>query len=155
MLAGDTFDNTRVRQPFLDSVRDVLAQARLDIVILPGNHDPLLSDSVYFRGGFHDLAQVAVIGPSGERICLSRYELAIWGRPHHDYADMRPLANPPLRTQRWHVVMAHGHFVDDALPTIGTSNGGGVFLARRSTPRKRIISHWVTGIERWNSRRSL
>jgi DNA repair exonuclease SbcCD nuclease subunit len=117
LLAGDTFDNPRLSQAFLDSVRDVLAQAQLDIVILPGNHDPLFDDSVYFRGGFHQLPNVELIGPSGDCIVFPRYGLGIWGRAHHDYSDMSPLADPPARTERWHVAMAHGHYVDDAAST--------------------------------------
>jgi DNA repair exonuclease SbcCD nuclease subunit len=114
LLAGDTFDNLRLPQAFLDSVRDVLAATQLDIVILPGNHDPLLDDSVYARGKFHQLANVAVIGPSGDCVSFAQYELGIWGRAHVDYGDMRPLADPPGRTRRWNVVMAHGHYVDDS-----------------------------------------
>ena len=35
------------------------------------------------------------------------------GRPHLDYHDYSPLADPRPRTTRWQIATAHGHFVRD------------------------------------------
>src|SRR6184192_3048107 len=47
LLAGDTFDNHMVTAATIDRAGEVLAEAGLPVVILPGNHDPVRADSVY------------------------------------------------------------------------------------------------------------
>src|SRR5258708_40152017 len=50
ILAGDTFDCHRLPQELLDRAADVIAAAGLPGVILPGNHDPAVSDAAFGRG---------------------------------------------------------------------------------------------------------
>src|ERR1700691_2584981 len=50
ILAGDTFDSDRVPQSLVERAAAMIAAAQLPVVILPGNHDPAVSDAVY-RGG--------------------------------------------------------------------------------------------------------
>src|SRR6516165_8181026 len=50
ILAGDTFDSHRVPLALADRAADVIAAAALPVVILPGNHDPAVTDAVYLRG---------------------------------------------------------------------------------------------------------
>jgi 3',5'-cyclic AMP phosphodiesterase CpdA len=52
LLAGDTFENNQLSAAILDGAGRLLAEAGMPIVILPGNHDPALPNSVYVRGGF-------------------------------------------------------------------------------------------------------
>src|SRR5580698_10280213 len=47
ILAGDTFDSHRVPQDLIERAASVMADAALLIVILPGNHDPAVSEAVY------------------------------------------------------------------------------------------------------------
>src|SRR6185312_14140656 len=47
LLAGDTFDNNRVPAPVLERTAQLLADAAVPVVILPGNHDPALPNSVF------------------------------------------------------------------------------------------------------------
>ncbi|HXG41427.1 MAG TPA: hypothetical protein VNL95_01740, partial [Dehalococcoidia bacterium] len=55
-----------------------------------------------------------VRSPEGETMRLPAADLALWGRPHVDYEDCRPLAGLPQRgPERWQVAMAHGHYVRD------------------------------------------
>ena len=50
--------------------------------------------------------------PDGEQVDLDALDLQLWGRPHPDYLDMRPLADlPPRGARTWHVALAHGHMV--------------------------------------------
>src|SRR5260370_11623205 len=51
LLAGDTFENNQLSAAILEGAGRLLAEAGMPIVILPGNHDPALPDSVYVRGG--------------------------------------------------------------------------------------------------------
>jgi len=115
LLAGDTFDNHRQPLQLLERAARMLREYDKPIVILPGNHDPLTPDSVYRRGGLGDIPNVRILGLNVEEaITFQEFELEIWGRPHLDYTDMSPLADPKPRSTRWHLVAAHGHYVDAA-----------------------------------------
>ena len=111
LLAGDIFDHNRVPLSLLDEVARVLGDYGKPVVILPGNHDPLTPDSVYRRGGIAQPANVHVFGVTeGDHAEFAALDLSIWGRPHHDYADMVPLEGAPARRFRWQLAMAHGHW---------------------------------------------
>jgi len=111
LLAGDTFDNNRVRAGTLERTAGMLAAAPMPIVLLPGNHDPALAGSVFHRGGLDEIAGVSVLGLTHpEAVAFPEYGLEIWGHAHVDYEDMPPLRGPRPRTTRWQVAMAHGHF---------------------------------------------
>ena len=113
ILAGDTFDHNRQRARVLEEVSEVMADAGLPIVILPGNHDPLTPDSVYRRSEFGNAGNVHVLGLTAERSDFPELDLEVWGRPHVDYLDMMPLPEPPERRTRWQLAVAHGHYVED------------------------------------------
>jgi DNA repair exonuclease SbcCD nuclease subunit len=111
LLAGDTFDNHMVTTATIDRAGEALAAAGLPVVILPGNHDPVNSDSVYARGGFAVIPNLRILGMTHDRaVPFPEYDLEIWGNAHRDYHDMVPLRDPPPRAVRWHVAMGHGHY---------------------------------------------
>lgn len=111
LLAGDTFDHSRVPAPVLARVRDLLRDAGLPVVILPGNHDPALPNSVFVRGGLELLENVSVLGVTHDSaVLLPGHGLEVWGEAHRDYNDMAPLRTPPPRRTRWQVAMGHGHY---------------------------------------------
>jgi DNA repair exonuclease SbcCD nuclease subunit len=114
LLAGDIFDHNRLKLEQIDRVTRLLDDAAIPVVILPGNHDCLSADSVYRRGGLADVPRVHVLGVSSEEsYVLAEHDLEVWGRPHLDYHDYSPLAEPRPRTTRWQIATAHGHFVRD------------------------------------------
>jgi DNA repair exonuclease SbcCD nuclease subunit len=114
LLAGDIFDHNRLKLAQIDAVARLLDDAAIPVVILPGNHDCLAPDSVYRRGGLAEVPNVHVLGVSSEEsYLLPEHGLEVWGRPHLDYADYSPLANPRPRTTRWQIATAHGHWVRD------------------------------------------
>jgi DNA repair exonuclease SbcCD nuclease subunit len=111
LLAGDTFDNNRVPAPVLARTAQLLADAGRPVVILPGNHDPALPNSVFVRGGLASLPNVSILGVThDEAVDFSRHDLEIWGHAHRDYEDMVPLRGPRTRGTRWQIAMAHGHY---------------------------------------------
>ena len=115
VLAGDTFDNHRQPLELLERAAQMLRDYKKPIVILPGNHDPLTPDSVYRRGGLANIPNVSILGLNVEAaVTFQELELEIWGRPHVDYTDMSPLADPRPRSTRWQLAAAHGHYVDEA-----------------------------------------
>lgn len=107
LLAGDIFDHNRVSLRTLDSVTRTLGDARLDVVILPGNHDCLGLDSVYERGGLASPKNIHVLGvTSDDLLDLETLDLSIWGRAHADYRDMTPLGEPLPRVRSHHIAVA-------------------------------------------------
>ena len=111
LLAGDTFENNQLSPAILDRARRLLAAADLPVVILPGNHDPALADSVFVRGELNDLSNVSVLGVThGEAVPFAVFDLEIWGHAHRDYFSMAPLRGSRRRLSRWQVAMAHGHY---------------------------------------------
>lgn len=118
VLAGDVFDHNRLPLTVLDATARLLGDARIPVIILPGNHDCLGPQSVYRRGGIAEPDNVHVIGvTSDENIVLHDLDLGLWGRPHADYADMSPLRDAPGRFARWQVAVAHGHWLEHAHDT--------------------------------------
>jgi DNA repair exonuclease SbcCD nuclease subunit len=111
LLAGDTFENNQLGSATLDRAGRLFAEADFPIVILPGNHDPALADSVFLRGGFGGLPNVSILGVThDEAVPLPAFDLEIWGHAHRDYFSMAPLRGPRQRSTRWQVAMAHGHY---------------------------------------------
>jgi DNA repair exonuclease SbcCD nuclease subunit len=112
VLAGDTFDCHRLPIDLLDRAAGVISAAALPVVLLPGNHDPLVAGSVYHRGALAESANLYVIGLThDERVLFADLGLEIWGRPHRDYGDMIPLERPRPRSTRWQIAVAHGHYM--------------------------------------------
>jgi DNA repair protein SbcD/Mre11 len=109
LIVGDFFDNARVSDATLQATAAAFSQVRARVVILPGNHDPLLPGSPYARADLG--AHVHVLSaPDGETYEIAELDLDIWGRPHCSYADFRPMADvPPRGRATWQVAMAHGH----------------------------------------------
>ena len=111
LLCGDTFECNRLSPALLKQSADLLAKAGRPVVILPGNHDPVMEDSVFHKGQMHDIANVSVLGLTHEMsVHFPDLDLEVWGRAHRHYGDMDPLAHVPPRRARWQIAMAHGHY---------------------------------------------
>ena len=111
LLAGDLFEHNRLPLKLLDQAARLLDDAGMPVVILPGNHDPLVPDSAYNRGGVADPDQVHVIGVTHDQaVSFPELDLEIWGHAHRDYDDMVPLRRPRARRTRWQIATAHGHY---------------------------------------------
>jgi DNA repair exonuclease SbcCD nuclease subunit len=125
VLAGDTFDCHRVPIDLLDRAAAVISAAALPVVLLPGNHDPVVPDAVYHNGALAAVDNLHVLGVTHEEaVVFAELGLEIWGRPHRDYGDMIPFERPRPRSTRWQIAVAHG----------GTGIG-----RRRSEPLRPII----------------
>jgi DNA repair exonuclease SbcCD nuclease subunit len=111
LLAGDTFENNQLDRATLDQAGRLLVDAGMPIVILPGNHDPALPDSVFIHGGLNQIPDIHILGVThDEAVPFPAYDLEIWGHAHRDYFSMAPLRGPRPRSTRWQVAMAHGHY---------------------------------------------
>ena len=49
IVAGDTFEDNQINSQTVHKVMSLLDQCLLPVYILPGNHDPLTPDSIYWR----------------------------------------------------------------------------------------------------------
>jgi DNA repair exonuclease SbcCD nuclease subunit len=112
VLAGDTFDSHRLPVELVERAAGLISAAGLPIVLLPGNHDPVVSNSIYVQRAISRAANLHVIGVTHEEaVVFDDLELEVWGRAHRGYGDMIPLEHPRQRSTRWQVVLAHGHYM--------------------------------------------
>src|SRR6516164_8280409 len=112
VLAGDTFDSHRLPVELVERAAHLISAAAQPIVLLPGNHDPVVSNSIFAHRAISGAANLHVIGVTHEEaVIFDDLELEVWGRAHHGYGDMIPLERPRRRSVRWQVALAHGHYV--------------------------------------------
>jgi DNA repair exonuclease SbcCD nuclease subunit len=111
LLAGDTFETNQLSRPVIDRAGNLFADAGLPIVVLPGNHDPALSDSVYSKGKYDQIPNLAILGVTHDTsVMFTEFDIEIWGYAHRDYFDMAPLRGSWPRLTRWQVATGHGHY---------------------------------------------
>lgn len=111
LLAGDVFEHNRLAVDILERTARILGDLCTPVVILPGNHDPAIEDSVYRRGPIAEPKNVSILGVThGKAVTFSGLDLEVWGHAHLNYDDMVPLRMPRLRRTRWQIAMAHGHY---------------------------------------------
>ena len=114
LIAGDLFDSRRVPTETIAHVYRSLEELACPVVLLPGNHDTLLTAS---SPGSHELpANLRIFrDPTGEVISIKSLNLSVWGRPIIDHQPhFRPLENlKPRPSQGWYVAMGHGMVLDE------------------------------------------
>ncbi len=111
VLAGDTFEHNRLPLALLERAFGLMAAARMEVVVLPGNHDPAIPESVFHRGPNGALEKIHVLGVShGRAVLFPQMDLEIWGHAHLDYDDMKPLRRPRRRSTGRQIAVAHGHY---------------------------------------------
>ena len=112
LVAGDLFDHHRVSVATVDRVMDALAASKRPVVVLPGNHDTVLTQGLWpgeAPNGVSILREA-----EGDMLFLDELGLAVWGRPVYDHhPGFRPLEGmPPRPWDGWYVSMAHGLVMD-------------------------------------------
>lgn len=118
LIAGDFFDHNRIRADVADYVMEQLERLPMPTVILPGNHDPLEQNSVYWRMDLEGRTPNVYLikDPQGETVTYPELGLAVWGKPHVSYDDVSlyPLKElPPRGPEPWQIAIGHGHYVRD------------------------------------------
>ncbi len=116
LLVGDTFESNRIPERLIVETARTLESYGGQVVILPGNHDPVVEGGVYSHPSLAGLPNVAILGATHEEAVLfDQFDLEVWGRAHRHYGDMDPLLAPPPRAAaRWRIALAHGHY--EAIP---------------------------------------
>jgi DNA repair exonuclease SbcCD nuclease subunit len=114
VLAGDTFDSHRVPESLIERAASIIAASASPVVVLPGNHDPAVSEAIYRGRALSAVQNLYVLGITDpESVVFDALSLEIWGRPHRNYGDMIPLDvahRRQLRHTRWQIAVAHGHY---------------------------------------------
>ena len=112
IMAGDIFDSHRTAAGIVEGAARMLADATIEVVILPGNHDPATPDAVYRQSGMDGMANVHVLGVTvADSVLFGALDLEVIGAPHMAYADMSPLAEARPKSTAWQISVAHGHWV--------------------------------------------
>lgn len=121
LIAGDFFDNDRVEDEVVEFAGATIRQFRGKTYLLPGNHDAMDPGRLYWR---YDLEAMApnlriIREHAGQVLHDEDLDLVLWGRAYVDSDwHFRPLEGIPERLDgRWHIAMAHGHFVPEGAPT--------------------------------------
>lgn len=118
VIAGDFFDNDRVGPDIVDYARTQLRRFPGPTLLLPGNHDPLDEGRLYSRENLEaDVPGLRIVrAQEGECIEFPGLDLVAWGRGYYDHDwHFKPLEGIPQRLDdRWHLALAHGHFVDES-----------------------------------------
>ena len=90
LIAGDFFDHNRIKAEVADYVMEQLERLPMPTVILPGNHDPLELNSVYWRMDLEGRTPNVYLikEPKGETVTYPELGFAVWGKPHVSYDDV-------------------------------------------------------------------
>jgi DNA repair protein SbcD/Mre11 len=117
LIAGDFFDNDRVSADTVQFAAEQIARFRGQTFLVPGNHDPMDPGSIYWRYDMESIAhRLHIFRPHlGEIVEPEGLDAVLWGRGYLDTDwHFRPLEGlPPRIDDRWHIAMAHGHFVPE------------------------------------------
>lgn len=115
LIAGDFFDNARVRPETMEFAAHEIARLERPTVIVPGNHDHVGPGSVYDRFDLSHVAQNLQVMRSmtGETVVLDGLEAEVWGRSHTEMVmDFQPFEGaPPRGDAPWQIGIGHGHFI--------------------------------------------
>lgn len=80
LVAGDLFDNNNVDKQLLNTVSEMLQNTSIPIYIIPGNHDPLTLDSLYWDPIWDTLNNVTIFMES-EPFTLPYHNVTIYPSP--------------------------------------------------------------------------
>ena len=121
LIAGDLFDNKRASDATVDKVFADLGALGKPVVVLPGNHDTLLTTAWKSRLLPSNVSLMRTDG--ADMVMVETLGLAVWGRPVYDHhPGNRPMAGVPPRPEGcWYVPMAHGLFMDGPIDEFRSS----------------------------------
>ena len=116
VIAGDLFDNIRVKPDLIAAVGECLSCSGLRTVILPGNHDPHVDGAIYSAHRRVFSEHIHVFSESnGEILLLRNINMQVWGRANVSFDDHTPLYPPPswqdkgqAARELWRVAVGHG-----------------------------------------------
>jgi DNA repair exonuclease SbcCD nuclease subunit len=125
LVAGDFFDNARIRYEDVNDALEQLARLTIPVIVTPGNHDCLGAPSIYERVRLLDAGPHVhfLDEPEGSHAVLDELGLTVWARGMVVHNDRNfPLSGyEPLHEENWQVAMAHGYYMPDGRPSSNSS----------------------------------
>ena len=117
LIAGDLFDDNRIRRPLIEFVYGELARVACPTVVIAGNHDCWEDRSVLKRMDFREAGDHVTLldQVEGSTIEFPELHATVWGRCmiDHDRSNKPMAGAPPRKGNLWHIGMAHGLYSDD------------------------------------------
>ncbi len=117
LIAGDLFDNNRVREEDFTFVAAQLARVACPVIALPGNHDVHDAQSVWRRIVARSTANHVhlLLDVAGASIDFPELGVTAWGRAMEAHTpENEPLDGAPARRQGvWNIGLAHGLVVEE------------------------------------------
>jgi DNA repair exonuclease SbcCD nuclease subunit len=117
LIAGDLFDSNHPSSAVVDLAIHELRRVHRPVVMIPGNHDCVNSQSIYRQVNLPAACPnlLFISHPEGERHRLPDHNLVLWGRGMVEHEPAyHPLGGLPRRQdEAWHIALGHGFFVED------------------------------------------
>lgn len=108
VIAGDVFEKNRLSAKVLNRAKEALRKLKLPVYLLPGNHDPLTADSIFYKT--EDLENIHVISDS-QPIEISQ-DVELIGAPLRSIRAPHDLVNEVLEdlepTDTIRIMAGHG-----------------------------------------------
>jgi DNA repair exonuclease SbcCD nuclease subunit len=115
IVAGDFFDNDRLMGETVEFAGSEVNRFKGRTYVVPGNHDPMDDKRVYWRYDLEAMApRLSIVRQhQGHLFEDPEHDLVVWGRAFLETDwHFKPLEGIPERLDdRWHIALAHGHFV--------------------------------------------
>lgn len=141
LVAGDTFEHNAVPRTDVQSVADILGAFPGPVYLIPGNHDPLESGSVWDYGAWEGHENLTVVRDAAPIVIPGGVLLPCPTRSRHSMAD--PTAWMPARQgEALRIGLAHGTL---AIPGFDDRT----FPIPRDTARDRDLDYLALG--HWHS----
>ena len=124
LVVGDLYDNDRIRQDDVDFVRSQLSRLSVPVIMIPGNHDVYMKNSLWQRLDHSDFGTNihSIDSAVGVVLAFPELDLKVWGKAMEEHSpDNKPLDGVVQRTDdTWWIGLAHGQMA--ATRTSGTSS---------------------------------
>ncbi|MBF6570711.1 MAG: DNA repair exonuclease [Candidatus Binataceae bacterium] len=117
LIVGDLFDSSRVTDEAIGFAMRTIEQARMAVVMVPGNHDAHDERSIYAALESDRLPRNLhlILEPDGRAIDFPDLATRVWGRALVEHSPAyRPLGELPApASDRWNIALAHGLYTEE------------------------------------------
>jgi DNA repair exonuclease SbcCD nuclease subunit len=115
LVAGDLFDNNNVDKQLLNTVSEMFQSTKVPIYIIPGNHDPLTLDSLYWDPVWDTLSKITIF-KEPKPFTLPHHNVTIYPSPvsqkqsRNDPTDWIKVDDPDSNSRNEITIgLAHGN----------------------------------------------
>ncbi len=148
LLAGDTFEDTDVPRAAVQEVVDILRASAAPVLVLPGNHDPLVPGGIYDHPAWRDAAPQVRVLRDGAPVAVGAADVlgcpvrSRWSTEDPTQA-FRVALGP---RQRFLIGVAHGSVIGGAAPSEDLRDDFPIDLdvVRRAGLDWLALGHWHT-----------